>query len=309
MSVSAFGDYLRCPFRFYLKHALHMASLDDRAFELDPADFGSLCHAVLKAFYDNEQLRDSTDSRRIAAFLKETVERLAAERFCQSRSAAVAFQLATLTQRLEAFADKQAEHRAAGWRIIHAELSFGGDKQHGFHIGNMPIRGRIDRIDRDERTGAHLLLDYKTSDSSEQPADTHLANPSQFPELPAWATVHANGRRWVDLQLPLYCLYAQYARMENVQVGYVNLPKAATQTRFAIWEDLDADLLDAARRCAEGVVERVRNGVFWPPRKGVDCWEDDSIRALLVRGAEHAVKPWEQWTQAVLDETGAQVHS
>ena len=44
MSVTQFIDYLRCPFRFYLKHVLRMEPFDAARDEMDARGFGSLIH-------------------------------------------------------------------------------------------------------------------------------------------------------------------------------------------------------------------------------------------------------------------------
>ena len=41
LPVTAFRDYLTCPFRFYLRRILKLQAADDSAAELDGAQFGS----------------------------------------------------------------------------------------------------------------------------------------------------------------------------------------------------------------------------------------------------------------------------
>ncbi|MEZ6086907.1 MAG: PD-(D/E)XK nuclease family protein [Pirellulaceae bacterium] len=50
LSVTAFGDYLRCPYRFYLRHIAKLRPLDDRATEMAANQFGNLVHDSLETF-------------------------------------------------------------------------------------------------------------------------------------------------------------------------------------------------------------------------------------------------------------------
>jgi hypothetical protein len=50
LTVTAFQDYLTCPYRFYLKHVLKLRPLGDGATELTASSFGNLAHAVLADF-------------------------------------------------------------------------------------------------------------------------------------------------------------------------------------------------------------------------------------------------------------------
>ena len=86
ISVTAFRDYLDCPFRYYLKHVLGMEALDDQKMELDAMDFGSLVHDTLHEMALNEEMRRCEDVDRLQEFLcakaadwvTETVRPLAA---------------------------------------------------------------------------------------------------------------------------------------------------------------------------------------------------------------------------------------
>jgi ATP-dependent helicase/nuclease subunit B len=70
LSVTAFADYLQCPFRFYLRHGLGMESVDPEKTELDAMDFGTLVHAALEQLGREEKLRDCTDPRLLGNFCR-----------------------------------------------------------------------------------------------------------------------------------------------------------------------------------------------------------------------------------------------
>lgn len=44
LHVTAFKDYLACPYRFYLKHVLELEVLNDRSIELSARWFGTVAH-------------------------------------------------------------------------------------------------------------------------------------------------------------------------------------------------------------------------------------------------------------------------
>ena len=50
LSVTAFGDYLRCPYRFFLRHVAKLRPLDDTSKEMAANQYGNLVHDTLESF-------------------------------------------------------------------------------------------------------------------------------------------------------------------------------------------------------------------------------------------------------------------
>lgn len=285
LSPTAFRTYLACPFRFYLKHGLRMEAVDAQKRELDASDFGALCHLPLERFAA-EPWRDCTDERSLAAMLVEEFDRAARERFGEAPSVPLVAQLESARQRLRWAARVQAEQRAAGW-VVHAI-----ERDFSVPLGGLQLRGRIDRIDRHERTGAWRVIDYKTSDTAKSPAEAHLAPP--WANAPEWARLVVDGRerQWIDLQLPLYLLALPTVlpeAKERAACGYFNLPKAAASTALAVWDGYSIELHESALRCAEAVVAAVRAGRFWPPNEEIKE-RDDEFAPLFHRGVAASVQ-------------------
>lgn len=248
LRVTQFRDYLACPYRFYLRHVLGLITINDLCEELDPAAFGSLAHDVLREFGvdpDNSRLIDAAAIRRR---LDADLDRLARERFGRFRLPAVEIQIEHLRLRLAAFARWQADWAAQGWRIVQTEIAVENEMAPLMVDGQpMYLRARLDRIDRHEGDGRHVIFDYKTSDAGKPPDKTHR---------------HKDG--WIDLQLPLYHhLGRAMGITSSIELGYIALPKDVKLAggQLAEWDDA---ILASAHETAEQVVRGIRSRVFWP---------------------------------------------
>jgi hypothetical protein len=254
LRVTEFGDFLACPYRYYLRHRLKLETLDDSASELDGGSFGTLLHAVLRDF-GMGSCKDSDQAEAIRRELFMLLGELAASRFGEQPLPAVHLQIEMLRMRLEQFAERQAERRRAGWKIQHVEFDL--SKDNAFDVDGQPIElhGRIDRIDVHEPTGKLAVLDYKSSDSHALPDKVHREGPK-------------GAQRWINLQLPLYQHMVRARGLAEsampVETGYILLPKDISKIGFemAEWSD---DELAAAIETAREVVRGIRRQKFEPP--------------------------------------------
>ncbi|MGH7138716.1 MAG: PD-(D/E)XK nuclease family protein, partial [Pirellulales bacterium] len=266
LRVTQFRDYLECPYRFYLRHVLQLSSLSDLAEELDPLAFGSLAHDVLKAFGEVPDNSRLTDADKIGALLDAELDRIVFVLYGKHRLPAVELQVEHLRLRLEAFARWQGDWAAQGWRIVKTEVDV-PDGTASLAVDGKPmyLRGRIDRIDRNERDGRCVIFDYKTSEKGEAPNATHRRKDGT----------------WVDLQLPLYRHLAREVKIEseNIGLGYILLPKSlsAVKDELAPWQP--GDLLSADEAARE-VIRKIRNQEFWPPSE-LDSHFDDFAAICL----------------------------
>lgn len=266
LSVTAFRDYLTSPFHFYLRHIERMHSVGEPPGEMDAAVFGNLLHDALKRFGSEESLRDCTDEREIGDFLVAQLDTLLASWFGPDPGLPIRIQGEAARQRLLAAARIQAEARREGWRIVDVESPLGAG---GWEIDGMLIRGRLDRIDRNESSGEFRLLDYKTSETPLTPQSAHISAITAATRsiwLPDYAVFEAGGKawRWKDLQLPLYRLGMASQLGTGIQCGYFNLPKSAAEAGVVAFDLLSSDFDEAALRCASGIIDDVRRGRFWP---------------------------------------------
>lgn len=297
ISVTGFKSYLACPFRHYLRNGLGMESVDPGKAELDSMDFGNLVHAALESFGQDDALRLSTDAAEIATGFEAEIDRWLAQRFGPRLSTPLLIQREAALRRLAHWSRIEAAQRAEGWEILEVESALGKDDW-PFQIAGMPVHGRIDRIERHPSLGLRVF-DFKTLSPMEngriKTVDSyHLANIRRTDDpaaLPEWSrTTDARGKekRWTDLQIPLYHIaLAQRFPGEPVAAGYVTLGRTVEEVRIDLWEGLDEALLDSARLCATGVIESIRQGIFWPPQERQPKW--DEFHSLLSPTAEEAV--------------------
>lgn len=278
MRITDFRAYLACPYRFALARLLRLEAFDDSARELDRLQFGSLAHEVLCALGQEQEISASDDASKIERFLIGELRKRVPMRFGPSPAAAVRVQIARMELRLAAFAGLQANLCREGWRIRFCELPFshearetasvaGGESNTPATSGGvnvaldvpgqppMPLRGKIDRIDFNERTGAWRIIDYKTGETAESPHKAHIGRES-CDELAA--------EDWQDLQLPLYHYLATHSPHNirgEIQLAYISLPRQldGIALRAAQWND---DHLAIALDVAREIVRNIRAGDF-----------------------------------------------
>jgi hypothetical protein len=290
LSVTAFRDYLACPYRFYLKHVLRLESVDDRAENLDSAQFGSLLHEVIGEF-SRKHLDDNIDVDQTFGVLRDILRSRAIAHFGSKPIVTVNLQLEQIATRLERFAAWHCYHTQNGWvtqpdwteRLAQVSLDVDG--------AAVTIRGRIDRIDYNAQEGRYVVVDYKSSETRPDPERTHR---------------RADGttRVWTDLQLPLYRLMVMKtildAGAQDVGTALLWLsPDQQGPDRMlfeANWTEAD---YASAEECAVSVVRRIFAGEFWPPAVEpprhddglrVICMDDCSDRFALLRNPP---APWD----------------
>lgn len=256
LAVTDFKRYIECPYRFALERLVGLDVVTDRVMELDGGKFGSLAHDVLCTFGESALMRDETDADTIREFLLDHLSDTVQRNFGSAPLPAVQVQAAQLAHRLRGFATFQAVSRQEGWRIEHCEYRL--DDASVLEVPGaepMPIHGKIDRIDRNERTGAWRIIDYKTSDGGGSPIEAHHGSKKLASD---------DELEWTDLQLPLYRYLAARSELRidgQVELGFVVLPRQSDGVKWmhAPWSE--AQLQSAVRR-AQAIVTEIRAGRF-----------------------------------------------
>ena len=259
VSATKFKEYIQCPFRFYLNYVAKVQPTDYSINEMQPLSFGSFIHQVLQRWAQNEldsgQLNWHPDAEELSEQLNVIVDELFEQSYPNSVQPSIVIQKEIIKQRLAAFAEFQ---QTWSGNTIAVEQDFEQvvtlkDKE------KMTLIGRIDRIDLSPE-GDIILLDYKTSDTGDNPREDHLDKDGN----------------WINLQLPIYrrLLLANKNRFSEfitkgtqIKVGYINISKEkAAKNEDPKWLDSE---FDAAEEKMMEVMEKIHNGVFWPPSEDV----------------------------------------
>ncbi|NNE00257.1 MAG: PD-(D/E)XK nuclease family protein [Pirellulaceae bacterium] len=258
LSVTAFRDYLICPYRFYLRHVLRLRPLEDATGELAANQFGDLVHGTLERFGLSAD-KSLTDQDKIEAALLQHLHEYAEYVYGDGVAMAVKLQVKQAQQRLKFVAAAQAARIAEGWVIDKTEASVkevatANSAAAGIVVDGkrMGIRGRFDRIDHHPVTNQWAILDYKTH--GHKPEKKHLGK--------------VDGREtWVDLQLPLYRMMVPFlgidAEPANVQLGYFNVSEKDAETGIHIAQFTD-EQLSAADELIYQCIRDIWAGRFEP---------------------------------------------
>lgn len=259
LSVTHFREYLKCPYRYYLKCILGLQTMSDQAKELDGGAFGALAHDVFEAF-GKSKFRNSTDPEEIGRYLSAELDRRRRALPVREKVPAVKIQLENLRLRLQTFAEVQAKQAQEGWKIIAVENKV----KLPWKIGEQTfeIVGKIDRIDQHE-DGRFAVWDYKTSDSATKVQEAHR-----------------RGDEWIDLQLPLYrhllvhAFPAANEHFDSIVTGYILLPKRLKDVQFnlATW---NVNELAESDRLAESIMNQIMEQKFWPPNSEVPEFSEE----------------------------------
>ena len=213
LSGTTFSGFLACPLRFILKRTLGMQEVDPKKSEMDAMGFGSLCHSALEVLSAGSVLGKETEYEVIYGGLVTALKEVINQQFGNHPPATVLLQAEAAASRLKVVARYHASALADGWEVVATEKVFGKGEE--WLLAGFPVTGTIDRIEKNS-VGRFRLVDYKTSATASTVFDAHLQplkrteSEEDFPEwmlyeLPEDGKIY----RWVNLQLPVYCLWAE----------------------------------------------------------------------------------------------------
>ncbi len=280
VSATRLETWSTCPFRYFLTHVLAVPVEDkpERLLELSPLDRGTLVHAVLERFMDEELARPEPDRvpqgqawpRTAVVRMREIVAELAADTEAKGLTGkAVLWSLhreeieSDVVQFLIADSEIREKEGAVPESV---EFPFGFDGAAPVEItvpsgSVVKFRGRADRIDR-RPDGTRVVLDYKTG--------ARKAVPEGCENDPVWA-----GAR---LQLPLYAEAArQRLGVDAVESAYWYISERGGFTRDAVV--LDDATGERFRTVVGQIVDGIDRGVFpgvpgeadWMHGTGTNC--------------------------------------
>lgn len=261
-SASKMKTYLECPFKYYLRHVIGLNDPFEERSELDPPGFGNIVHDVFRDFA-RAPVADSRDPREIEPFLHQALDRHFEGRFGAQISLPLEIQRGVLRQRLSYAAHTQAVWRQKGWRIVPEFV----ERPLELEVSGERIQGRIDRVDVHEQTHEVCVIDYKTSSDADKVQVWKVSKKAMSKDL-EFMEGPVKGKVWIDLQLPIYIEMCRphFQDAPAFRAAHFLMPNAVSDTVIQEWKNLDAAALENAMTCARRIIERIRAGVFWPPR-------------------------------------------
>ena len=282
LRVTALRDYLKCPFRYYLKHVIRMQQPDPGRMEWNARDFGNVAHEILERWGRDPEARDFSKTEAIEEYFSTELDRMIADWFAKRVPLAIRIQREALRQRLAWLARAQACLRAEGWEVMDVERDV------ELKIGTMKVGAKIDRIDR-HTDGRLRVIDYKTGKVSgvarehrvKVTASTtippHLGDnsPAVFDGIEKGKSVRF---LWQNLQLPLYASALAETGDGLATPCYFTIGTTESEVSLHEWTDFSADDLFSATECATWIAEKISEGVFWPPAEKVN-YDDYRILA------------------------------
>ncbi|MBI5853491.1 MAG: PD-(D/E)XK nuclease family protein [Planctomycetes bacterium] len=261
ISVTAFKDYLACPYRFWLRHVVELEAVEPAGEALDERSFGMVVHRVLELFGEEESEAPIRGEDAIRARLFDHLDAVLLERAGERVGGGLRIQRRILRERLAWFANAlvdgcgdrsvlAVEHKLS-WR-----MPIPGDAP-------VTITGKIDRIEgHRSQDGWHLrVIDFKTTSKAQQPDAAHRKSVKRG---------EYDGD-WIDLQLPLYDRLLRHAedlgflrddrRIVSIDLGYFAIGATRDSVGWYPATRIVTAIDDAVSKAKE-IVRDVRAGKF-----------------------------------------------
>lgn len=205
-----------CPFQAFARYRLHAKRVPVPAPGLDPAERGSLLHAVLYRLYG--ELTDQAaiiakDSAALEAIVRRSVAAALAEARGKQPDVFTQRFLALEHARLSELVGEWLEQERAHTPFSVAQREFDAEIQ----IGPLTLHTRVDRLDR-LSGGGHAIVDYKTGDA--KPGGWLGERPDE-PQLPCYAVTAGDeiAALLFAVLRPGEAAYRGYARSSSLSAG------------------------------------------------------------------------------------------
>lgn len=209
-SASQLEEYAKCPFQYFLKRILQLETIEEPTEELESFELGSIIHSILYEFYitlkekgiilsqcDDETIKLAEKLIFSIAEKKLDKLRLSSTLVFYEREKILGIAGDKKKSILYKFLEEE-RNSSDGFIPQYFEMGFGQFKNSKdkdadeFLIGNVKVRGKIDRVDIDDANETYKVFDYKLS--GKRPTKKELET-------------------GISLQLPLY-LYASKILIE-----------------------------------------------------------------------------------------------
>jgi ATP-dependent helicase/nuclease subunit B len=156
-SATSLDTYLQCPLKFYYRTVLRLSPREDITGEIESMEIGTFVHAILSRYFEGRTGRPLGAEDTNPAAMTEVVDALFAQRFGSAQAGANRLLRDQVNRHLRDFLTGYLRPLLEKHRVVITSLEHDARTQwKGFSL-----RGRLDLVE--ERDGASLLVDYKTS--------------------------------------------------------------------------------------------------------------------------------------------------
>ena len=218
ISISQYQRLMNCPYQFYATTCLKLSKTDELYDELNKADFGSLVHHCLYAFFTNEPSMPGPFAEKVTEKNREAAERMLISishhvfKHVIEHRFSDQLWLQRWLNLIPKFIDWEIQRQ-----VTHTPHKHEAPFERNINA-TITLNGRIDRIDRiDGPASAYAIIDYKTG------------------QTPSQKSVVAGEQ----VQLPMYAfLYENCNQVEYVNIGKDNNVKTESTLKDSQLDDL-----------------------------------------------------------------------
>lgn len=180
-SASQLEEYAKCPFQYFLKRILQIETIEEPSEELESFELGSIIHSILYEFYKaitGKQIVISNCDDETFQQIEKIIFGIAEQKAEKLRlnSTLIFFErekiLGIAGNRKHSILYKflvEERNNSEGYKPEYFEMEFGQfknqkEKDTGeMHVGNVKVRGKIDRTDVKQDESTYKIIDYKLS--------------------------------------------------------------------------------------------------------------------------------------------------
>ncbi|WP_211463492.1 PD-(D/E)XK nuclease family protein [Collimonas silvisoli] len=159
LTASAYNSFIACPYQFFARRMLGLASLDELSDLPEKRDYGGWLHEILETYH--ETLRDQPCPADQRESLLIDISKKIFGNVIAKNAAALGY-YSRWQKVIAAYVVWANEHEAQGWRFVFGEQAYEKTMPIPALDRELTLHGRIDRID-ENYAGARAVLDYKTN--------------------------------------------------------------------------------------------------------------------------------------------------
>ena len=263
INVSSIGDFLKCPYRFYLKHILQLEPSKGGFDSNMSSRLGEIAHNALcsysKALETKHISINNSTINELSEVLSTEMDKGILSMYSGNCSSIIKLQSHIIKGRFTKFIEWDIEQIQNGWSTLELEKSLNLIK---WEVPNLEdpffLTGRIDRIDYHLKENRVRIIDYKLSDKEKNPNKIHTYG-------------KGTDMSWIDVQLPLYKFLLEQSfkditpKVSTFELAYVNITGLNDEV-FKIGEWTEKQLEDC-KNAINKALTSIHNKEFWPPNE------------------------------------------